>query len=326
MNTAKKETAKCATLHPIRVFHVDNMLQSWAKTWQEYEKPTEQWELVAYPFLADGTIALLFEFRDDVIAGRYPNVYSVGFTNFYKLYVYDPCTGKTICRHRFRLQGGTCFTVYFCDQKLYGIVNVQGMDSYSVIHLWPGINDNDQFRIGKHITRAVADRNGNLFVGYECRGDHPEEAPVMCFEKHNAACKSATSPHPVVSCRDLTLDAQSRFWFHAFPDNRLLRLDDNHLTWYNVEFSGFSGFGFSENGDKLLAEFDYDDLNGCRLYVMEHDCRSLSYINPRPVQIEGIGQYISGCGSFLGSKAAFYSDGKLYVVDINELSKTAGQK
>ncbi|MBE6069672.1 MAG: hypothetical protein E7211_18575 [Clostridium lundense] len=307
------------TLHPIHVFPVNRMLQSWAESWNEHDEPTEDWRLVAWPFLADGSIALLFEFRNEIYDGNIDRMYPARISSFYKVYIYDPHSGKLLKRHRFRLQDGFCYTVFFYDGNLYGVVKPWASQKYDVIRMWPGKCDHDQFKIGKNVTRVVSDREGNVYVGYECKA-HSEEngvTPIICYAEHNNWKLPIKSEFPVTRCQDLTLDAKDRFWYHLYPDNRLQRLEDGYSVAYTVEISGFAGFGFSQSGDYLLTEFDYKDDEGCRLFAMRRD--KAAYIDPVPVKVEGIGKFIPGCGSYLGTNAAYYCGEAVYVVDLNEL-------
>ena len=103
-----EEEIEPVVLKPCMSIDVLEIMNGWMNEWNETsEICTEEWNLVAFPVLADGRVALLFEspileYETDEEGGPHAGT----LENLYRVLVFDPKSGEQAGKYRFKVYNG----------------------------------------------------------------------------------------------------------------------------------------------------------------------------------------------------------------------------
>ena len=140
---ARDTRLKKKVLTPLLSINIGEILNGWMQDWSETpEICTEEWELVAFPVMADGKLALVFEspvyeFGKDEDGNIVSNV----IERMYRVLLYEPKTGELAGKYRFKVYRGYATAVFFRSGRLYAAISLDGRREYTALQMWPGSDD-----------------------------------------------------------------------------------------------------------------------------------------------------------------------------------------
>lgn len=223
------------------------------------------WSLIAYPFLGDGTIALIYELHHK--KGK-------EIINDYKVIIMDPTESReplilevTIFNQWVSTMCGTYENPFFV---------LRDEEDVSILLR---ANDNLQYPeevfLGENVTRIITKDNGNIVVGYSC---YEEGAIIREYSADGKVVNSIINSE-AISCTDITTDENDKVWYHLFPFNRIYCIDDG--TSFDIDVVGFDGFFFCNEGKSVITSFSTE--KGQIVYRL--DKQDKIYRNPRIVSV-----------------------------------------
>ena len=209
-------------LKPDSVIDTEEIRRKWAEEWSEtLEDCSEKWELVAYPVLADGTIALLFEHTEyDFIVHSRTDIETKLSRHMYRVLIYDPKTGDGKAQYRFTVPKGYAATVFFKNGNLFAALSAEGERKYTAVHIWPGADDASQISLGENVNCLAADSEGNLYVSAEYErnmGSFREVAFCVYYADGRRASQFMDDDTGVC---DITLDGSENIWMLSDDGDR----------------------------------------------------------------------------------------------------------
>ena len=186
------------------------------------------WELIAYPFLGDGTIALIYELHHKK---------NKEIVNDYKVIIIDPTEsmeplilGVTMYNQWVSAMCGTYVNPYFV---------VRDEEEETMLFR---ANDNpaypEEVYLGENVTRVITKDNGNIVVGYSCDAENAIIREYSAGGKFIGHIVNADA----ISCTDITTDDNDKVWYHLFPFNKIYCMDDG--ISFDIDVVGFDGFFF----------------------------------------------------------------------------------
>jgi len=209
------------------------------------------WELIAYPFLGDGTIALIYELHHKK---------NKEIVNDYKVIIIDPTEsmeplllGVTMYNQWVSAMCGTYVNPYFV---------VRDEEEETMLFR---ANDNpaypEEVYLGKNVTRVITKDNGNIVMGYSCDAENAIIREYSADGKFIGHIVNADA----VSCTDITTDDNDKVWYHLFPFNKIYCMDDG--ISFDIDVVGFDGFFFCNEGNSMITAFSTE--KGQVLYQLE---------------------------------------------------------
>ena len=236
---AKDKSLKEKILTPLMRIDIGEILRGWMQDWNETpDTCTEEWELTAFPVMADGKIALLF--RSPVCAfgtDEDGNIVSNVIENMYRVLLYDPKTGKIAGKYRFKIYRGYICTVFFRNGRLYAAVSSDSKCEYTALQMWPGPDEGHQVKIGNNINSIAVTQAGDIVASYafdrEGETEHDEETPLLSIFRMNGIKESYCGFYDAENDMiyddyiiDVTLDIQDRIWA-LMDDGETVTVYDN---------------------------------------------------------------------------------------------------
>ena len=337
-----EEEIEPVVLKPCMTIDVLEIVNGWMAEWNEtLESCTEEWNLVAFPVLADGRVALVFEspilaYEADEEGGLRAET----IENHYRVLVFDPKSNELVGKYRFKIGNGYATTVFFKGDRLYAAVSPEGECQYTALQVWPGSDDEHQIRIGDDINCLAATGAGDIVVSYnggderfeeaeEDAEEEGEELPLISIfyadgDRKDIGCfydedTEAPSEDYVI---DVTLDRQERIWAMLDDEETAVMYDkDGSLTVYSLPVSGVSALAVPDDCSCLYASSQDEQEEGCywlfRIPMTEDDEKD---DDPEICAVqtpEGNAVFNDG-SSFLKNIMAALIDDVIYVIDLNE--------
>ena len=327
------EEIKTRVLKPCMSIDVCDILNGWMKEWSETpEICTEEWNLVAFPVLADGKVALLFEspilvFENDEEGG----LLTTTLENQYRVLVYDPKTGEQTGKYRFKVYGGYTTTVFFKNGKLYATVSVEGRRQYTALQMWPGSDDEHQIRIGDDINCLAATEAGDIIVSYNGGDERMEEAEeemprIRIFHADGSRedishfYDEVIGGEPEDFVIDVTLDNQDRIWAVLSDTETAVMFDrKGSITTWSLPVPDVTALVMPSDGSCIYASSEDVEVG----YTMFRIPISGKDIIDEELEICAIktpkGDAVFSDGySFLKNLAAAIIDDVIYIVNLDE--------
>ncbi|WP_455717946.1 hypothetical protein [Anaerosporobacter sp.] len=248
------------------IIDVNQIIEVWSI--QEENEVHGIWNLIAYPVLADDSMALIFERKriDDEDSSICD----------YRILYYD--IHKKLCSDKvveFSLDNEIVVTVFGREDAFRYVGYSMEMDEYYVDSMIK--EDGMRFYIGGEVCRIAAKPTGEIVVGYSCEDNTwSDDVFIKIFSKDGVE-KSIVQDSLAISCMDITLDHENSVWYHLFPYNKICKIGKNQVEEYKVELSGFDGFALSKDCKTLIVGFKCGDEYS-RLYKME--LQDKKYVNP----------------------------------------------
>lgn len=333
-----EEEIEPAVLKPCMSIDVLEILNGWMEEWNEtLETCTEEWNLVAFPVLADGRVALLFEspilaYETDEEGGLQAGIVE----NHYRVLVYDPKSNEQVGKYRFRVCNGYATTVFFKGDRLYAAVSPEGECQYTALQVWPGSDDEHQIRIGEDINCLATTGAGVIIVSYnggderleeaEEEGEAPPLISIFCAdgERKDLGCfydEDTVEPSEDYVI-DVTLDRQERIWAMLNDEETAVMYDkDGSLTVYSLPVFGVSVLALPDDCSCLYASSQDEEEEGSywlfRIPMTEDDAEDEEPEICAVQTPEGNAVFTDG-SSFLKNIMAALIDDVIYVIDLNE--------
>lgn len=313
--------------------NVDDILKSWAEEWSETpETCTQKWKLREIPVLADGTIALLFEYPVNYYEGRVDNFEEHVVTNYYRVLVYDPKKKKLIGKYRFSVYWGFATTVFFKNGCLYAVITVFSDDTtygFTALHMWPGADDEHQIYLGENVTCALARSNGDIIACYD--EESALEADEREFAGVIAPADGKISRIPCIPdlnrgkkrcIRHFTFDIDERMWALLYDMHTVVRFEkDGSITkrWIPCLYAEAITLPDDKKGVFAIVEersdysLNYIPMNGQEFENKSYKCVIRTETGDKSGFI-----YYSMCKNI----AALQADNMVYIVDLNRRART----
>ena len=331
-----EEEIEPVVLKPCMSIDVLEIVNGWMEEWNETsEICTEEWNLVAFPVLADGRVALLFE--SPILAyetDEEGELQADTIENHYRVLVYDPKSGEQVGKYRFKIYNGYATTVFFKGDRLYAAVSPEGECQYTALQMWPGSDDEHQIRIGDDINCLAATGAGDIVVSYNGGDGSPEdaegegEAPplisIFCAdgERKDISCfyDEDTEEPSEDYVIDVTLDRQERIWAMLDDEETAVMYDkDGSLTVYSLPISGVSALAVPDDCSCLYASSRDEEEEDCywlfRIPLTEDDEEDEEPEICAVQTPEGNAVFTDG-SSFLKNIMAALIDGVIYVINL----------
>jgi hypothetical protein len=329
MHAEVKEGVKL--LIPSAKIDVNEILSTQMKEWDEASKENdEEWSLVAYPVLADGKVALLFElpvyeYEDGDEEDDYPSA------NRYRVLIFDSHTGKKVDKREFRITNGYATTVFYRDGSLYAPISQEGERSYILFKIAED-HDEGELYIGDNINCLAATQGGDVIVSYDFADtdmdEADDEAPLLSvyhldetYDDFGKFYDEDTDEPTDEYIVDITLDAQDRIW--TLMDDRqtlVLHEKDDSLKTYELPVGNVDTVAMPDDLSCLYVSVfgDSDDKYAmlcCRMEdgeIVDESPRSC-YLQVSDVTIG----YSSGTTTMKNIMATLIN-GVIYTTDLNE--------
>ena len=310
-----EEEIEPVVLKPCMSIDVLEIVNGWMEEWNETsEICTEEWNLVAFPVLADGRVATI--------------------ENHYRVLVYDPKSGEQVGKYRFKIYNGYATTVFFKGDRLYAAVSPEGECQYTALQVWPGSDDEHQVRIGDDINCLAATGAGDIVVSYngsdgsledaEEEGEAPPLISIFCADgdRKDIGCfyDEDTEEPSEDYVIDVTLDRQERIWAMLDDEETAVMYDkDGSLTVYSLPISGVSALAVPDDCSCLYASSQDEEEEGCywlfRIPMTEDDEEDEEPEICAVQTPEGNAVFTDG-SSFLKNIMAALIDGVIYVINL----------
>lgn len=307
-------------LAPRHVIDTAEILRAWSAGWEDADDPTEDWRLLYYPIMADGTVLLVFGMNSLIPTPEHWEHASSYFRVLH--YSMQGKKPKLLHSYRFNCTDLDVNTVFLRDGVLMGCCHTARERFCHVMEMYPEGGAN-RIGVGDDVCVLAARSDGSLCVGYENNLLDKSRKPVAVFMPDGECDGSVTAEHAIY-CSDLNLDCDEELWYHLCPSRNLCRIHKGSILRYEVALQGFDGFGLSSDRKKLLAGWSNGD-NQCVFYAM--DLVDGDYCNPRPVKLDMPGAdtedpreaaYL-GRPSFMKNRMLARCNDKLYFYDIDTL-------
>ena len=333
-----EEEIEPVVLKPCMSIDVLEIMSGWMNEWNEtLEICTEEWNLVAFPVLADGRVALLFEspileYETDEEGGPHAGT----LENLYRVLVFDPKSGEQAGKYRFKVYNGYATTVFFKDDRLYAAVSPEGECQYTALQMWPGSDDEHQIRIGDDINCLAATEAGDIIVSYNGGDGRFHEAeeeggaqPLISIfpadgERKDIGCfyDEDTEEPSEDYVIDVTLDRQERIWAMLSDEETAVMYDkDGSLTVYSLPVPDVSALAVPDDCSCLYASSqDEEEEDSYWLFRIPMTADDEEDEEPEICAVqtpEGNAVFTDG-SSFLKNIMAALIDGVIYVIDLNE--------
>ena len=309
----ENDSIRC--IKPMSEINYTKIIDEWQGEWDEnISNCLNPWKLVAYPIMPNGTALLIFELEEHVTGDDPHALFS------YRILLYDmTMEPKLLKKAQVQLQDEQLQVAFFIKDELY-IVKGNEEGRYILCHARPYGNP-EECSLGEAISDYAITKNGNIMVGYSCWDDSGDRCtPVVTFVR-DGENKYLRLPS-AVGCKCLATDANGNVWAHVAPKNTILKFNEDSFEEYFAEIAGYDAFGFSEDGKKLLVSYVMEHRSS-RNYELTWDEEMNMYKDPREVVLdtgEEEKDLITFSASVSGSRALFAKAGKLYMVNLNELS------
>lgn len=307
--------------------NVDDILKSWAEEWSETPATcTQKWKLSAINVLADGTIALLFEYPVNYYEGSVDNYEEHVVTNYYRVLMYDPKKKKLIGKYRFSVYWGFATTVFFKNGCLYAVIAPFSKDEkymFTALHMWPGADDEHQIYLGENVSCAAARSNGDVIVCYDKDSEIEVDEGVfsgMIFltngEFRGIPCFTDTNKGRTHGMGVFTLDSEERIWGLLYDMRTVVCCEhDGSYTKYRISDEDAENIAVPDDAKGLY--FIYDDIPGYGLGYMpiNGDTKENSVscvLRTKTGEVRYFENF-----SFLKGTAAFLADGTVHVANLN---------
>ena len=346
--------ARVRILEPTASIDTDGIIRGWLAEWNEDEDTrTEDWRLIAFPVLADGRVALMFE---NTIYGLSMadggEIHKTALENRYRVLLIDAFTGDMVGKYRFHVYDGFAATVFFRNGKLYAAVSVGDDNSYTAMQVWPAsaaagdysdedeTSDDveDQIELGRDVNGLAVNDSGDIIVTYMPQNaadddwnsdiDMTEPSVISIFHPDNRTMDSFgrfydESGHPTgMYLNDVTIDSSNRIWA-VRNDGMLIGINDRDgMISHLPPVDGISAFIVPFGPDRVYSavcegEDDYV------LYYSEISGHGGGYMEPVLCAVHTPdGDMIHHeSGAFLKNIGVFKIGGMLYVVILEEKEK-----
>ena len=229
---------------------------------------TAGWELIAYPFLPGDKFALVFENKHLSKKNYYSSEYRIMIIDLNSDINNSIVAGVTLVNE------AVC-TIVGKDEKLFYVL-CDYNNEYELLSLVCEDDNPKRIPIGNNVTRAITKENGNIVVGYSCG----IEEDIIREYSPDGEIVSSVKNKAALHCTDITTDIHGLVWYHLFPFNKIVCLDNNFTI--KTDAAGFDGFFFCKNGDALITSFSKEDEQ--YLYIMEK--QENEFVNPKLIMRE----------------------------------------
>ena len=327
--TEDVEETEIRILNPCMSIDIYEILDSWMREWNETpETNTEEWVLTAFPVLADGRVALLFESEIlEYEVDEEGDLTSRTIENHYRVLVYDPKNVGQVDRYRFKIFGGYAATIFFKEGKLYAPVSVTGKSQYTALRVWPGSDDEHQILIGDDINCLAVTGAGDVIVSYDRSNDLREEteegAPLISIFRTDGTqqdiprfSEEDTGDFVI----DVTLDTQERIWtLLSDAETAVIYDTDGSIMSYSLPVSNVSALAVPKDRRCIYATSE-DEKAGCILFRIPMTTEGEEDEEPVLCAVrtpEGDALINQSC-SFLKNIMAAIIDNVLYIIDLDE--------
>jgi hypothetical protein len=320
-------------LTPSASIDVNKILSVQMKEWYgEYEE--EDWSLIAYPVLAGGKVALLFELpiyedtadEDTDEDEQYPSA------NRYRVLVFDARTGEQVDKNEFRINNGYATTVFYRDGILYAPISQEGACSYTLLKIAEDHDDEDELYIGDNINCLAAAENGDIIVSYNFTGEDmdevEEDVPMFSnyhldgtFDDFGTFYNKETGETADEYIEDVTLDAQDRVW--AVMDNGttlVMHEKDGSTKTYDLLVGYVDTVAMPDDLSLLYSSTIGDEDDKYMIFCYRMEAGELVDEDPSLCVIQtpdGDTGFSSGTTTMKNIMATLI-DGVIYTVDLNK--------
>lgn len=131
-------------------------------------------------------------------------------------------------------------------------------------------SDDIVFEVGEDLARCMADEKGNIAVGYNF--DEVIQnggASVIIYNRNGEIVYKYKNDNRALACNDIYIDNGGLLWFHSFGKNSIEKIDEDVITSYECEMSGFDGMVLSADNKYLYVSYSSEAF-GDRIFKMEY--------------------------------------------------------
>ena len=153
---------KWMILRPACTIDIKAILRQWAEEWNESlnEDCTEKWELCDVSIMSGRNVALTFKLPEVQYVGNInKEIEKRVISNRYRVLVYNVDEGLKN-KYRFKIQAGYSTDVHFINGCLNAAIFSYGSNSCTMLHMWPGSNDEAQKMLGENISCQAVSKDG----------------------------------------------------------------------------------------------------------------------------------------------------------------------